>query len=99
MIRSLTLKFVAMALWAPLCMIAQKKSLESAISSLSAEIKVAMTGKSWKQGCPVSLDDLALVRVTYLGVDGSAHEGKLVVRLGGSYLRSPNDSHPSNGPT
>ncbi len=27
----------------------------------------------------MSLDDLALVRVTYLGVDGSAHEGKLVV--------------------
>jgi hypothetical protein len=79
MIRSRALPFIAMALWAPLCLIGQKKSLESAISPLSAEMKVAMTGRSWKQGCPVSLDDLALIRVTYWGVDGSTHEGKLVV--------------------
>src|ERR1700678_4063213 len=79
MIRSRALKFIVMALWAPLCLSAQKKSLEPAISPLSAEMKAAMTGKSWKQGCPVPLDDLALVRVTYLGVDGNAHEGKLVV--------------------
>jgi hypothetical protein len=79
MIRSRTLKFIVMALWGPLCLSAQKKSLEPAISPLSAEMKAAMSGKSWKQGCPVSLDDLALVRVMYLGLDGLAHEGKLVV--------------------
>jgi hypothetical protein len=59
MVRPRTLKFIAVALWAPLCMSAQKKSLEPAISPLSSEMKAAMTGKSWKQGCPVSLDDAA----------------------------------------
>jgi hypothetical protein len=77
--RSRMLKFIAVALWAPLCLSAQTKSPQPAISPLSAGMKATMTGKSWKQGCPVSLDDLALVRVKYLGFDGLAHEGKLVV--------------------
>jgi hypothetical protein len=80
MIRSRTLKFIAVALWVPLCSGAQKKFLEPAISPLSAEMKAASIGKSWNEGCPVSLDDLALVRVMYLGFDGLAHEGKLVVQ-------------------
>lgn len=79
MIRSRMFKFIAMALSVPICMSAQKKSFEPAIAPLSAEMKAAMTGKSWSPGCPVPLQDLALVRVRYLGVDGSAHEGKLVV--------------------
>lgn len=49
------------------------------ISPLSAEIRAAMTGKSWKPGCPVSLDDLAAVRVTYLGFDDRTHQGTLVL--------------------
>jgi hypothetical protein len=49
------------------------------ISSLSADMRAAMTGKSWKPGCPIPLDDLAAVQVTYFGFDGLTHEGTLVV--------------------
>jgi D-alanyl-D-alanine carboxypeptidase-like protein len=49
------------------------------ISPLSSETKAAMMGKSWKPGCPVALDDLASVRVTYIDFDGYAREGKLIV--------------------
>lgn len=51
----------------------------STISSLSAEARAAMTGKSWQDGCPVSLDDLAAVSVTYFGYDGETHKGTLVI--------------------
>lgn len=51
----------------------------AAIAPLSAEMKAAMTGTSWKPGCPVPLDDLEAVRVTYFGFDGLMHQGDLVV--------------------
>lgn len=36
-------------------------------------------GSSWRPGCPVSLDELRYVRVRYVGFDGAAHQGTLVV--------------------
>lgn len=36
-------------------------------------------GSSWRPGCPVALDDLRYVRVSYVGFDGAAHRGELVV--------------------
>ena len=39
---------------------AQNKPDNPTISPLSSEMKAAMMGKSWKPGCPVTLDDLAL---------------------------------------
>ncbi len=41
-----------------------------------------MTGSSWHRGCPVGLDDLRLLRLTYFGFDGKAHRGRLVVQEG-----------------
>jgi len=38
-----------------------------------------MVGKSWHPGCPVGLDDLRLVTVSYWGFDAAAHTGQLVV--------------------
>ena len=38
-----------------------------------------MTGVSWRLGCPVSLDDLRLLRLSYWGADHAVHEGELVV--------------------
>lgn len=66
---------IGLSVWAS----AQTKSDRSKISPLSAEMKAAMTGKSWKPGCPVPLDDLVNVRVTYFGFDGLTHEGNLVM--------------------
>jgi hypothetical protein len=37
-----------------------------------------MTGVSWHRGCPVALDDLRLITLTYRGFDGRAHTGRLV---------------------
>jgi hypothetical protein len=41
-----------------------------------------MTGSSWRPGCPVGLDDLRLLRLTYWGFDREAHVGRLVVHRG-----------------
>jgi len=49
------------------------------VSPLPAAIRSLMRGSSWHTGCPVSLDDLRLIRLTYWGFDEAAHRGKLVV--------------------
>jgi hypothetical protein len=59
----------AMALMAP----AQR------ITPLSPDMRAAMTGRSWRVGCPVTLDDLAAVPVKYFDFDGRTEEGTLVV--------------------
>jgi hypothetical protein len=38
-----------------------------------------MKGRSWHEGCPVPLDDLAAIQSSYLGYDGDVHEGVLVI--------------------
>jgi hypothetical protein len=74
------LKCVVATLFAlSLCVNAQTTSVNPKISPLSADMRAAMTGKSWKDGCPVPLDDLAAVQVTYLGFDSLTHDGVLVV--------------------
>ena len=50
-----------------------------AITPLSPEARAAMTGKSWREDCPVGLDDLASVTVTFVGFDGVDHGGTIVV--------------------
>jgi hypothetical protein len=45
----------------------------------SAPVTAAMLGKSWRPGCPVGPSQLRRVYVTYLGFDGRAHRGELVV--------------------
>ena len=49
------------------------------VAGLSAAVRQTMTGVSWRSGCPVGLDDLRLVRARYLGFDGRAHTGRIVV--------------------
>src|SRR5688572_16085415 len=51
----------------------------SSISRLDRETRELMTGSSWREGCPVGLRLLRLVRVMYVGFDGEAHHGRLVV--------------------
>lgn len=41
--------------------------------------KTAMTGVTWRPGCPVGLDALVVVDVHHHGVDGATHQGALVV--------------------
>jgi hypothetical protein len=46
---------------------------------LPPDVREAMTGVSWRPGCPVGLDDLALLELGHWGFDGQAHTGRLVV--------------------
>ena len=45
-----------------------------------APVTVAELGKSWHPGCPVGPSQLRNVTVSYVGFDGRAHTGTLVVR-------------------
>lgn len=49
------------------------------VERLPDAVKREMSGVSHKEGCPVSLDDLRLVRVPYLDFDDERREGELVV--------------------
>jgi len=49
------------------------------VEVLPADVRELMTGRSWRPGCPVGLDDLRLLTVTYWGFDGAAHAGNLAV--------------------
>ena len=51
----------------------------SSVTGLSAAARARMDGVSWHPGCPVSMDRLRLLRVSYWGFDGMAHQGGLVV--------------------
>jgi hypothetical protein len=55
---------------------------ENLIHSLSAQMREKMIGVSYHQGCPVPLDDLRVVDVTYIGFDKHAHKGQIVVHKG-----------------
>ncbi len=46
---------------------------------IDEEIEKRISGVSWKQGSPVSLDGLNYVRVAYWGFDDKQHEGELIV--------------------
>ena len=49
----------------------------SSVSPISPAFRANMT--SWHQGCPVSVSDLRLVRVSFWGFDGRAHSGRLIL--------------------
>ena len=50
------------------------------VARLDSATRALMTGRSWRPGCPMGLDTLRQVRVTYLGFDGEAHRGRVVVQ-------------------
>jgi hypothetical protein len=46
---------------------------------LDAQLRDRITGSSWHPGCPVGLDHLRLLELTYWGFDDRAHHGRLIV--------------------
>lgn len=54
-------------------------AFHGSITPLSASARRAMTGPVWRKGCPVGLGALRAVRVSYIGWDGSAQRGTIVV--------------------
>jgi hypothetical protein len=49
------------------------------IATLSPKLRHAMTGVSWRRGCPLSLDALRSVTVDHWRPDGSITRGQLIV--------------------
>lgn len=52
----------------------------SVVAPLSPALRARITGTSWRPGCPVGLDDLRVVMVTYTDFDGASRVGPLIVR-------------------
>lgn len=55
------------------------KSFKSTIHSLPVSIQKQMKKYTWHPGCPISLNDLAYIRLTYWGFDHKPHQGELIV--------------------
>ena len=49
------------------------------ISAISKGLQTKMQEYTWREGCPIVIDDLAEVRVSYWGFDDKIHVGTLVV--------------------
>jgi hypothetical protein len=49
------------------------------VTQLPAALAAEMRGTTWKPGCPVALEDLRLMAVSYWGFDARPHVGPLVV--------------------
>jgi hypothetical protein len=58
---------------------ATRPPFASTVSPLPPAVARAMTGMSWRPGCPVPLRDLRLVQVSHVGFDGKVRRGRLVV--------------------
>jgi hypothetical protein len=58
---------------------AQRPAYHAHIERLPSRVRTLMTGRSWHAGCPVPLNDLRLITLSYWGFDRSAHTGRLVV--------------------
>lgn len=56
---------------------------KGSVHCIDASLKAKMLASgSWKPSCPVRLSQLRLIKVTFLGFDGRAHRGNLVVARG-----------------
>ena len=69
-----------MRVLAMLAAVAAVPAFHVSVRPLPGPIHARLAATSWHAGCPVQLSDLRLLRVTYLGFDGHAHTGQLVVR-------------------
>jgi hypothetical protein len=58
---------------------ASPETFAGTVNVLPRSLREAMTGVSWKPGCPVPLSDLRLVRARHWGFDGRPRTGRLVV--------------------
>lgn len=54
-------------------------AFQSGVESLSAATRARMTGVSWRPSCPLGLDQLRLLHLSYWGFDNQAHSGELIV--------------------
>jgi D-alanyl-D-alanine carboxypeptidase len=58
---------------------ADDTEFHAAAHAISPAARQAMTGVSWKPGCPVDPADLTSLELSYWGFDGAPHVGTMVV--------------------
>jgi hypothetical protein len=58
---------------------APEPAFRGSVTEIPVSLRQAMTGVSWRPGCPVPLSDLRLVRARHWGLDGRVHSGRIVV--------------------
>jgi D-alanyl-D-alanine carboxypeptidase len=51
-------------------------------SEIQGKVRDKIVGSSWREGCPVAVSKLRLLRVRRWGFDGEVHNGRLVVHRG-----------------
>lgn len=56
----------------------------SLIQPLTGASRAEVRHSAWHPGCPVALSDLRVLTVSYVGFDGMAHTGQLVVNRAGA---------------
>lgn len=54
-------------------------AFEGAQLPLPAEVAETMKKHSWRDGCPLPLEGLSYLEMSYWGFDGKVHQGKLIV--------------------
>jgi len=63
----------------PLALFAGTAPFHSSTQSLPAPVRTQLKGGIWHRGCPVALWQLRVLTASYVGFDGQAHTGQLVV--------------------
>lgn len=56
-----------------------ENSFQGSISPIPLEIQNKMIGKTWNVGCPVSLNDLSYLKLSYWGFDNKPHIGEMII--------------------
>ena len=59
--------------------VARRNAFASTVAPVDSALAARMTPSSWRPGCPVPLSDLRYLTLSYVGFDGAAHTGELVV--------------------
>lgn len=54
-------------------------ALSADVRPIPPEMRAKMVGVTWKEGCPVALDDLALIELSHWTLEGEVARGQLIV--------------------
>lgn len=60
-------------------LVPKAKEFASSVTPIPNNIKKQMLQYTWREGCPVALDDLVYIKLSYWGLDNQPHQGELIV--------------------